>query len=577
MDKLRRMFLNHRATLFLAVLLSLVAAFPQVYFRFDHRDIYQGIELLPDSPWSARAREVQDGHPGFGSIYYKDGKDNPYLLPPLGPIAVGYLGAIFNFDINNTLLLSRLVLSFLVFLLIYAFVWLVSKDRLAALSAAALLLFADSVVTFSGLSRLFHGLSPDNFLRLSRPVNPAMVYLPFFAFLILFWLFYKKRDWRYGIASAIVLGLNFYNYFYTWTFLYAFGALLILFFLVQKNWREAFRLTSVFLGALVVAVPYGLNLYRASLHPAYGEISARYGMVGSHAPIFVGFTAIVALLVFFLCFPKEDKERYLFGLALMLTPFITHNQQILTGKILQVDHYHWFFNKPMAVIFMLVVVFYWLGRLPSGVYRKTLAIVIIGASVFTGIFVQVVSYTHDGRDGGVIAIERQRYGPVMDWLNANAEKEAVVLANDEISHLTVIYTSLNVFYHRVAMISLSATKARLLDVFLTFYRLRNIEIDEARKVFFAERGSLSANVYGIYYRELLGSYEAIPDAQVEEALALYQRALTVPAAVWLEQMFKKYEVQYVVWDKKSDPNWGLDRYPFLKEVAVFGDLSIYQR
>ena len=83
--------------------------------------IYQGIELLPDSPWSARVREVQDGHPNFGSIYYKDGKDNPYLFQPLGSMAVGYMGKVFSLDINNTLLLSRFVLTFVAFFLIYGF------------------------------------------------------------------------------------------------------------------------------------------------------------------------------------------------------------------------------------------------------------------------------------------------------------------------------------------------------------------------------------------------------------------------------------------------------------------------
>jgi len=82
MNKFKKIVYEHKAIIFLAIFISILAAFPQIYFRIEHNNdgLYQGIELLPDSPWSARAREVQDGHPNFGNIYNKDGKDNPYLF-----------------------------------------------------------------------------------------------------------------------------------------------------------------------------------------------------------------------------------------------------------------------------------------------------------------------------------------------------------------------------------------------------------------------------------------------------------------------------------------------------------------
>ncbi|MDO8729225.1 MAG: hypothetical protein Q7K26_05085, partial [bacterium] len=204
-----------------------------------------------------------------------------------------------------------------------------------------------------------------------------------------------------------------------------------------------------------------------------------------------------------------------------------------------------------------------------------LAVIIIAVSIFTGMFTQVVSYSYDRRDGGDIAIERQKYGPVIGWLNTNAQKEAVVLGNDETSHLTVIYTSLNVFYHRAAIYSLSATKERLLNVLFTFYRLRGIGAEEAHEVFFAERGYISWNIYGEHYRQILGSNEFTPDEKIEEIVMLYKETLSIPTSEWLKNVWVKYEVEYLVWDKMKDPLWRLDQYPFLKEVAVFGDLIIY--
>lgn len=590
MSRFKQAIIEHRTAVCLAILVSVITAFPQVYFRIEHRNdgIYQGIELLPDSPWSARAREVQDGHPNFGNIYQKDGKDNPYIFPPLGSMVVGYMGQIFSLDINNTFLLSRLVLSFVVFFLIYSFVFLLSRDKLVALSSTAVLLLADSLLGFHSLSPILHGVSPDHFLRLARPVNPAMIYFFLFSFLASFWLFYRDppapdaggragKKWVYGIVSGIILGLNFYAYFYTWTYLYAFGALLVLFLFVRSEWREAFRIGTVFLLGLVLAIPYFVNLYRASLFPTFEELGHRSGIILTHQPLFIGFAVIAALAVFLLFFPRDDKGKYFFGLAILLTPLVTMNQQILTGKIIEPDHYHWFFHKPLGVIFVFMTIFYLLDRRSSNLYKKALATLIITLSIATGVFVQTYSYYYDGHDGGNIAIERQRYGPVMEWLNKNAPKEAVVFGNGETSNLTVIYTPLNVFFEKsICCTSLSATKSRLLDILFSFYRLREVDAESAPAIFSQERASISSRIYGIYYRKLNGTYESMPDDKFEEIVALYKETLSTPTSIWLYELWKKYEVEYLVWDKAEDPLWRLDQYKFLDKMAEFGDLAIYQ-
>ncbi|MEK7505342.1 MAG: hypothetical protein AAB597_00390 [Patescibacteria group bacterium] len=583
MMRLKVLLVAHKWAVGLAILSSIIVSAPQIYFRIDHHSdgIYQGIELLPDSPWSARAREVQDGHSNFGAIYYKDGKDNPYLFQPLGSMVVAYTGQMFGLNINDTFLLARLLFTALVSLLIYAFVYSISRRKLVALSSAAILLLAESVLNGYGLLELFHGRSPDDFLRIARPVNPAMIYIFFFGFLGAFYKFYEKLDeyidWKWGSLSVLFLGLNFYNYFYSWTYLFAFGGILGLSLLIRKKWPEALGVATVFVGALIVAISYILNLYQATLHPNYLEVGLRNGIIETHTPLFVGFTVVAILIAFLFWFPRENKRTYFFGLALLLVPFITMNQQILSGKVLQASHYHWFFHKPMAVIFGLLIVFYLLEKYSVWRnYHKVLAGAIIITSIGVGVFVQASSYKSGTNDGGAVAIERQKYGPVVDWLNKNATKEAVVFGNNEISHMVVIYTPLNVFYHRAGMFSLASTKERLLDIIFTFYRLRGVSAKESEKLFFTERDYLSANIYGMHYRELFGSYEAIPDEKIQEVAAGYKETLKTPSARWLSDVLKKYQVEYAVWDKKKDPSWGLDQYSFFEKTAEFGDLDIYR-
>ena len=488
----------------------------------------------------------------------------------------GYTGKLFSLDINDTLLLSRIVFTFAVFLLIYFFIFLLSRDKLAAISGAALILLADSVQSYYGLSKILQGVSPDDFLRIAKPVNPAMIYILFFGFLIAFWVYYQKPNWRNGIISAVLLGSNFYNYFYTWTYLYAFGGILTLFLLLNKKWNEALNIIYVFAGALLVAIPYVINLYQAKLHPGYEDAGIRFGLIDSRAPIFIGLVSLFALLIYLLKFPKDDKSNFYFGLALLLAPFITLNQQLITGKILQPAHYHWFFHKPIGVLLTLIVVFYYLSARNYLFLKKVLGLVIILSSFTIGIFVQAYSYSYGVRDGGNVAIERQKYGPVMAWLNNNAEKEEVVLANDESSHMVAIYTSLNLFYHRAAMYSLAASKQRLTEVLFTFYRFNGVGKNDARQFFFDDRANISANIYGMHYRESLGRYENIPDEKIEETLNLYDQVLNIPMETWFPQIMSKYEVKYIIWDKNSDPLWNLDKYNFLNKKADFNSISIYQ-
>ena len=578
---LKQFLREHKLAVFLALLTSTIVAFPQVYFRIDHKELYQEgtqvIEMLPHGPWEGRVREVQDGHVLGGNVYQKEGKDNPYIYQPLAPMVVAYMGKIFALDINNTILLSRLVLPFVVFLLIYGFVFLVSRDKFTALSSAAVLLLADSILSYSGITRLLQGVSPDHFLRLARPVVPALIYLFLFAFLLFFWQFYRKGNWKYGALSIIVLGLNFYNYFYTWTYLYAFGSILILLLIIQRNWRQVLRIGSVFVGGAIVAIPYFINMYRASQFPTFEDMGISSGIILSHQPLFMGSSIIIALLFFLFLFPRIDKEKYLFGLAILLTPFLTMNQQVLTGRIMQPDHYHWFFHKPLAVSFVLITIFYLFDRRHLDLYKKIFAILVITSSIATAVFIQAYSYKYDSRDGGQIAIERQKYGPVMDWLNSNAKKEAQIFGNDATADMTVLYTSLNVLYHAgICCTSISVTKSTLYETLFIFFRLNEVDAQSAYEAFSRERAFVSRHIFGIYYRKLNGSYESIPDEKFEEIVDMYKGTLSTPTSKWLEQIFEKYEVEYIVWDKVANPQWQLESYPFLKEVAMFDSMAIYQ-
>ena len=572
MEKIIQIIKNHKWAIILAAITLLIVVAPQIYFRYDNKEIYKGIEQMADSPWTPRVEEAREGHFNFGAIYYKDGKSDPYLFQPLGSIVVAFLGKLFSLDLNSNLLLFRIIFPFIVFLLIYGFVFTLSKSKPAALTSAAVILLAESIISRSGIFSMLNGEAPRMFIYITRVVNPLMTFFFFFGFLLCFSLFWTRGKWWWGLASTLMLGLTFYDYFYTWTFLYAFFGVSGLILLFKRNWKELKKIIIISIGGAILAIPYFLNIYRATQHPNYKEVGEIFGLLKDRALTF-GFTVPVIFILFLIFFPRKWKEQYSFGLALVLAPFIVLNQQIITGRLLQVGHYHWFFHTPLAIVILLIMLFYWLSEKKLFFIKKAVLVSTLIMSIYTGIFIQATSYIKS--ENGEIEI--QKYGPVMDWLKANSEKEEVVFGNDMTSHLVVIYTSLNVFHHRAAMYSLSASRERLFNSVFTYYRLDGVGKNDAQKFFFDNQEKTSWEIYGMLYRETVGNNRVTPDEVTQGLIDKYKESLSVPNNRFLDWVWNKYKVGYLVWDKKVDPKWQLDQYSFFKKVAEFDDFAIYEK
>ncbi|MBI2041621.1 MAG: hypothetical protein HYT20_01195 [Candidatus Nealsonbacteria bacterium] len=564
-----QIFKNHKWAIFLALATAIVVAYPQIYSRWDLGDSYQGIGLMgasdDESAWMSRVKEVQDGHPAFSSTYFKDGKSDPYLFQPLGTIIVAYSGQLFSLNINDTILFSRLFFTSLLFLIIYAFLFFFTKEKIISLSIPSVFLLAISIFNRGATLKPYY-------LLLTRPVNPALTWIFFFGFLLFFWLFIERKQWRWGILSALILGLSFYDFLYTWTFLYAFCGILILIFLCQKKWQDIKRIAVVLLGAILIAIPYFINLYRAAAYPTFGDVGARAGLMGGRE-LSMGILPPMLLVLFLILFPRKWKERYYFALALVIAPFVVLNQQLITGKALSPSHYHWYYHKPLALIILLIILFSVLSLRKWQFAKKALAIFFIVISISLGIFVQSISYSASKET----IVKIQKYGPLMDWFNKNAKKEEVVFSNDAIANLIVTHTSLNVFYHHSAKYSLSATTERLINTFFLYYRLDGVAEAQAKDVFLGDKENISWAIYGIYYRDLFGEYENIPDGVVLDLVRRYQESFAAATPDLFNEMLQKYEVNYLIWDKESNPKWQLDQYPFLKKAAEIGEFIIYER
>lgn len=577
LSRIRLILISHKWAIILAFAAAILVSFPQVFLRYDISDSYYGIEFMgagdDEASWLARAREVQDGHYSLSCVYLKDGKNDPYLIQPLGTIITASLGKIFSLNINDTLLAARFFFTFIIFLLIYGFVYLISQSRLISLAATLALILGRDIIGRSGIQDLITEGTPSiRYLNLMRPVNPLMTYFFFFGFLLFFWLFYKKRQWRWGLLSILMLGLSFYDYFFTWTFLYIFCGLLAIILIFQRKWHDAKRIGIVLFVAGLIAIPYFVNIYEVSSHINYEEVSQRYGLIPGHAPT-LGLTAIILFGMVFMFFPRAQKERYLFVLALSITPFIALNQQVITGKNLSNVHYHWYFAIPLFIIFLSTTLLLWFSEKGKKSLKIVLASFIILVSIVSGILVQRGSYSINKEP----IIEKQsRYGPAMSWLGKNSQKDEVVFTDEETGYFVLIYTPLNLFSHFKAQTCLAASRDLLVDGIFLNYRLDGVDKDSAEEFFFNSRGDISHFLYGMYYDFKTGSYAGIPDEIIFDLVKKYQDSFSLSDAEFIKNLFNGHEVRYVVWDKKAKPRWQFEQYDFLKKAAEFNDAVIYE-
>ncbi len=570
MKKFLKILIRHKWAVFLAVLVGIIMAFPQAYFRYDYKDIYQGIDLkFTDAEpfyWN-RIQEVRDGYFLLGSVYLAEGKDSPYLQPPLSEIIVASLGNIFFLDTKNTILLSRFLFPILVFLFIYALVYKLTKRRVIGLISSSLILLTDNLQSIYSL--LFNQTLQNNALSYARPVCPQVHLLFFFSFLLFFWIFLQKKKWLYGLISSLILGLSFYTYPYTWTFLYAFLGLLSLIFLWQKRWIDIRNIILIGISSSLIAIPYFVNLFYAFHHPLYSEASLRFGMIKSHSPQ-IGIIVVLFLLIF-LFFSKKCKERYYFSLALILTPLIVLNQQIITGLVIIPDHYHWYYHKPLLIIFLIIIIFEKLIPITNkSIYRKFyygLVLLIVSISLLNGFMVQLSNYNSHSKN----SLERQRYGPAFDWLNSYAIKDEMVFTNLEIANLISGYTSLNVWNFHIVGHYLVSSEIIQKGLFLN-YRLSGLDKEQAMERFLKDRKDISHYLYSEQYRKQLGAYSKIPDEKISYLVERYIEFLNDS----FDSILREYNIEYVIWDIYNQPNWQLDDYSFLEQAYQKDGIAIYK-
>lgn len=564
---------RHWTALALAVIVGGLCVAPPLYFALNSPN-FASIQMMgadAEDHYAARINQVYEGFPTIGNTFLPQ-KEVPYILPGLGENIVATIGMALKLTAPEAVVFSKFIFPLIAALLAYALAYLLFNSRAAALIGTSFIMLGDGLISGpAAWLALLRGSSVNNsFLVYARPINPEISGILLFGGLIAIYLtFLANRQIKkpLGIISCgILTGASLYVSPYVFTFLVAAQVICFIYLILKRDRKRAISALIVGTITAIVIIPFFLNYLELIASPAYSDSVMRTGLIGSRALILGLWIPIMILCgIFFM--PRRYKKSRVFFIVCALALLVVVNQQILTGKMIQPGHYHWYITTPLVGILIGMYVATFCQRfIKNRGLRYAAYFLIIAVIICNGVTTQINSYGPSSR--GAIAL--QRYAPIFDYLNSLSTKE-FVWANNDISTYISIYTHDDNANSPQALNYLIPKSYFVQRLFLN-YRLRNINPKDVLATMKNERENVSSVIYALYWRDQKGSFGAIPDPEIDSLAAEYSREYAKP----LEKVFSDLGITIIVWDKAGEPYWKIDSQSFAKKLYSSGTIDVYR-
>lgn len=508
----------------IAFLAALAVGFPELYFVYDMGAEYKGAPLMgtdAEEHYLAYMREAYDGRYILSNVYSTP-KDIPFLYPAGGETLLGILSQVTNLGIVRFNMMMKFVSPFVLFLLLYYLALKMGGKKSTAILAASFVILGSNLAARPKEILSIFGLGPNyhpGFNNYFRPINPGVSSILFFGYLALFYKMIKTPKILTAAFLGIILGVSFYFYLFTWTFLLVFSGLFLVFAVVSKKYNLVKGTLVALATALILSIPYWLEALRAMSSSVYSEAALRFGMASGRHFFISGSLMLVATISGFLllrylfgrirdCDTDTGQETSIFGVLFGLSILIVYNQQIITGQSIQSAHYHFMSTILMLIFFGVFMAWHYIGKVKffrSGVSKAALIFLVLAFLFVNNFKWQIASYLHVRQT----AYQRQEYMSVMEWLDKNAPEKGIVFGNVALSSLVPVFTSLDIYPSGFAQYYLLPGDIFKRYVFLNAW-FANVKTENAEEKFLGElRHKLSYEVYGIQYRKNMPDEQAI--------------------------------------------------------------------
>lgn len=445
-DKLSR-FKIHKFIFVAALIIGLLIVAPTISAIWKIGSDFKGIYPMfsnDEDQYLSMTREAYDGHYNFGSVYLKEYKDAPSLMQPLAQIVLAVKAKILNISVPQLFAINDFLLPFIGVLLLYSLIFTLTESGL-----------------ISGFFSTFYYLLFIS--QFNRPINPQLSFLFLFVGLQLIWeiINNKAKDFKrlliLNSLLAINFGIAFYIYPFVWSAIFVVYCL-VLFALVIRE-REIVYYIKNFLAfsipSAIFALPFILNMIKASADVNYTSANLRFGFIFSHLPsayFNVGLMVIGLLILYFSGRNYQSKtdqpwtdKKTIFGFSLAFSGIILNWQNVITGKAFSFSmHYYW-----VVVLFLLIICSICLSRVKKSIFAVTLIII----SLF-GLIYKESGGVREGLLGFINPLdisefrERQKLALVADWFDKNSPHDsAIYQLGESYTQFIPIYTYNNDFHN----------------------------------------------------------------------------------------------------------------------------------
>ena len=583
---MKRYFVEHYFVLILAFFLTIMILMPVILYPFISGESYQGINIAHFGTdahfYLTRMKDAMDGHSSGNSVLRegKDQQDNFFtyneqiLAAPLRMLGIqNHINVVTVYHVYN------FIGVFFLILLIYSLVFRISHEKLLA-AVVAIFVVGGYHIVYN--KRLFY----SDFNMYGRTMFPYISSLAFFAYLNFLVAALQIKRWARAICAGLLFGFLFYVYFFAWTFVLALnGALFLLYFLKRDG--ERFSTIAIVSGIGLLVGLY--NLFRMAIFfssDAGAQASYFHWSLHSRAPIFskIGAAALALWALFF--YKRKQDPNGLLILGFIMAGWVALNQQIVTGQALQIGHYYWYFIVPISII----VGFYMLWRLFENEFLRKTACVVILLVVF---FHSGVGQYRSLLETVDVKHYEQLYRPIINVLAADFDQKVILAADDPRAYLFTIYTSHDLFWHHAAT-QTNTSLSRFKDALFVYMYLNTKSRSDFSGYIHAfmtggENGSFYKNIYmniegfksGLDYYEYdraLTLNDPVLDEKRQNLIGELSREYNFIADQkdGIVNILKKYDVQYIAWDRNQYPEWDLSFLDEAKKIMVSSNIILYR-
>ena len=325
---------------------------------------------------------------------------------------------------------------------------------------------------------------------------------PFFVAMFFFIYRTLTKDTKrkaFIILGGVFYGLLFYLYFFFWVFATIFLGVLVLIFLVTKNYSHARGVFFVGLIGVVVSIPFWINQYNLTQLISYEDIIVRMGIEeGRGIKWFLWKTyilhLILAALAVYIGRATHKKILGYFIASIALTGIVAYNINVLVGWTILSDHWgNKVFLLTNGIIWPPLLYYCWslLSRVlkERGTLGKISRIFYVFAIIVVILLTTNVVYSEirEGiKNASDYTIPKEQM-TAYEWLRDNTPKDSVVMTPSIETNIELAaYTHNRVFQARAQDNIL--TKSEVLDRLYITYTFFNIPSERFFEVIQSKRG-----------------------------------------------------------------------------------------